>query len=83
MVITLPLFFGHDFFNFGVNSAMPEDYLAILRYYEECCGQPPKRVILGIDIYSFTDTLPMDYRLANCPELFNNLLELQGRSFQK
>jgi hypothetical protein len=75
--------FGYDFFNFGVNSAMPEDHLAILRYYEKCCGKPPEMVILGIDIYSFTDALPMDSRLANCPELLGNLPELQGNSLQQ
>ncbi len=75
--------FGYDFFNFGVNSAMPEDYLAILRHYEKRCGKPPEMAILGVDIYSFTDALPMDSRLANCPELFDNLTELQGDSVQK
>lgn len=75
--------FGYDFFNFGVNSAMPEDYLAILRHYEASRGKPPEMVILGIDIYSFTDALPMDSRLMNCPELINNLSELQGSTLEQ
>lgn len=79
----LKTIFGYNFFNFGVNSAMPEDYLAILRHYEKSCGKPPEMVILGIDIYSFTDALPMDSRLVNCPELFGNLPELQGSSLHQ
>lgn len=75
--------FGYDFFNFGVNSAMPEDYLAILRHYEAARGKPPAMVVLGIDIYSFTDALPMDSRLRNCPELFNQLPEEQGSTLNQ
>lgn len=40
-------------------------------------------VVLGIDIYSFTDALPVDSRLVNCPELYGTMTELQGNTNQQ
>lgn len=67
-----------NFFNAGVNYALPEDHLAILRWYGERTGAFPRMVVVGIDITSFSDETQTDPRLLNHPELVRQIPEYIG-----
>jgi hypothetical protein len=63
------------FFNAGVNYALPEDHLAIYRWYKQQFGRAPRMVVLGIDVYSFSEQIKADPRLINHPELVSMIPE--------
>ena len=54
---------GLRFFNFAVDSACAEDYLAIYRWAVSC-GERPKLLLLGLDIEALHDNDAFDERLA-------------------
>jgi hypothetical protein len=58
---------GLRFFNFSVEIAMPEDFLAILDFVEER-QQPPRVLVLGID-HTMLQTYPLTEELATDWEL--------------
>ncbi len=61
--------FGHKFFNAGVNFGRPEDFLALLRFYQQQFHRLPQTVVLGLDVNAFSDANPADARLLASPEL--------------
>jgi hypothetical protein len=62
-----------SFFNFAVNHGRPEDFLAIVRLYEQTYGSYPKAILLGVDVASLNDTVPSDARLSSEPKLFRHI----------
>ena len=60
---------GIRFCNVGVNYGKVEDYLAMLRLYEETYGRSPRMVVIGLDIHGFSDSIPTDARLLSNPLL--------------
>lgn len=72
----LQLVTGLSFFNAGVNYGKPEDYLAILRCYQELHGKSPKLVLLGLDPIALSEAQPIDARLLGHPMLAKQIPEL-------
>lgn len=72
--------FGVDFYNMGVYSALPEDYLAMLRFYGDRFGHAPRYVVLGIDVYVFNQSLPTGERLKNCELLSPHISDFHSGS---
>ncbi|MCA9266496.1 MAG: hypothetical protein KDA60_21700, partial [Planctomycetales bacterium] len=66
---------GYRFFNAGVNYALPEDHLAMLRYFSQRSGHAPRMVVLGLDVASFSDATTTDPRLLNTTELVSQIPE--------
>jgi hypothetical protein len=66
---------GYAFYNAGVNAATAEDYLAMLRFYLNTFHQPPRTIVLGIDVEAF-DSRPASSRLQQVPELWLTILDL-------
>ncbi len=62
-------------YNAGVYSARTEDYLAILRYLKSVHPQPPKLIILGVDVQAFHNTAPVDDRLVATSRLAEQIPE--------
>ena len=72
---------GCSFYNAGVNSATAEDYLAMLRFYINTFHQPPRMILLGIDVEAF-DSQPVSGSLLQVPELaltISDLISLRDR----
>ena len=61
---------SQTFFNFAVNHGRPEDFLAIVRYYDHRFKRLPKTLVVGIDLSSLNDEVPNDARLCVEPRLF-------------
>lgn len=55
---------GYRFFNFSVQNAMAEDYLAIYRWVLKQ-GQDPKLLIVGVDVEAFDPSNKIDERLRD------------------
>ena len=66
---------GYPFFNAGVYYGKPEDYLAFLRYYQDRFERAPRMIVLGVDVYAFSDVLPPDARLLNNVSLASRVPE--------
>ncbi len=66
---------GYTFFNAGVYYGKPEDYLAFLRYYQDRFDRAPRMIVLGADVYAFSDVLPPDARLLNNVSLASRVPE--------
>jgi hypothetical protein len=64
------------FFNFAVNHGRPEDFLAILRMYQQRYGQSPKRVLIGVDVAALDDVIPSDARIAAEPTLHRHVKDV-------
>ena len=64
----------------GVYSALPEDYLAMLRFYRDRFGRAPRVVVLGIDVYVFNQSLPEGERLKNCELLSPHIADFHAGS---
>ncbi len=62
---------GQTFFNFAVNHGRPEDFLAIMRYYQQRFHRLPKTVLIGVDIAALDDKVPNDARLCSERRLFD------------
>ncbi len=60
---------GQTFYNAGVNYGKPEDYLAMLRYYQRRFGRMPKTVLIGLDVHGFNHQLKTDARLLSHKQL--------------
>jgi len=60
---------GLPAFNAAVLSAMAEDDLAMLRYAVEGVGLKPRLLLVGVDVETFHDHLPVDIGLLETPEL--------------
>lgn len=58
------------FFNFAVNHGRPEDFLAIVRYYQNRFNRLPKMVLIGVDLAALNDDVPSDARLCSESRLF-------------
>src|SRR5713226_9571413 len=56
-------------FNLGVASGQPEDSLCLFRYATERLRLPVRRVVLGVDVDSFTPTAPVNPQLRKDPRL--------------
>jgi hypothetical protein len=63
---------GHTFFNFSVQNAMVEDYLAIYRWVREQ-GVEPKMLVVGVDVEAFDPADKIDERLRHNEPLFTAL----------
>lgn len=68
---------GIEFFNGGMNYARIEDILAFLRYYEVCYRKSPEILIVGLDVFGFSEA-PVDARLLSQPQLGNCVPEVCG-----
>lgn len=60
--------FGYKFFNFSVDSARAEDFLAIYRWARSL-GAKPRLIVIGLDLDALHDTVGPDSRLAQNKEL--------------
>ena len=60
---------GYRGFNFAVNGALAEDWYCIGRFVQDHAHRPLRRVLLGIDILSFSNQLDIDPRLRASPYL--------------
>ncbi|MFI5398663.1 MAG: hypothetical protein ACHQ9S_24305 [Candidatus Binatia bacterium] len=58
---------GVPAFNFGLNSARSEDYLAVLRFAQ--AQGPVRRILLGIDPEAFHNVVPTEERLLSSSSL--------------
>jgi hypothetical protein len=63
---------GLVFFNFAVENAMVEDYLAVYRWVKSQ-GVKPKMLIVGLDVEALNNSNKMDERLQDNPALYNAL----------
>ncbi|MEA2553809.1 MAG: hypothetical protein QOJ65_1985 [Fimbriimonadaceae bacterium] len=68
---------GHSFFNFSVESAMAEDYLAVYRWARQQ-GIQPKIIVVGLDVEALHPFLKTDDRLVGSPTLYEALTGHQG-----
>ncbi|MGV8040809.1 MAG: hypothetical protein AB2L07_12295 [Thermoanaerobaculaceae bacterium] len=59
-------------FNFAVDSARSEDYLAVLRWSMEQ-GARPRRLLIGLDVEALHNTIGSDERLRTTPSLMATL----------
>ncbi len=59
--------------NASVDSAMAEDFLALLRLARAGCGGSVKEVVLGIDLEAFHDTQGPDGRITGAPAYWAQL----------
>ena len=64
-------------FNFAVNDARAEDYLAILRFVSDH-GGAPRRILIGVDPEGLSHE-PIDWRLANSKYLSRYLVNRPSR----
>jgi hypothetical protein len=69
---------GHRFFNFSVENAKAEDYLAIYRWVKSQ-GVQPKHLIIGLDVEALHSDDQLDERLTGSPELHRALLRKTGQ----
>lgn len=67
---------GYNTFHYGVSSALPEDYYAIMQHILK--AQSPKLVVLVLDFYALNDSIVLDDRLRTSP-LFDYLQEDQSQ----
>ncbi len=51
------------FFNAGVNYGKPEDFLALVKHYQQVHGRLPASLVIGVDVAAFSDHLPVDTEL--------------------
>lgn len=56
---------GITCFNAGMNYARAEDMLAFLRHYRTRYGHLPRRILIGLDVASFSDAARVDARLLS------------------
>ncbi|MBN1378995.1 MAG: DUF1574 family protein [Gammaproteobacteria bacterium] len=64
-----PSVFGDRGFNYSVNSAMPEDFLAQIRWLDNK-GIKIDRIVIGVDFNMFNGSIPVDPRLISARQLF-------------
>lgn len=62
-------------FNMGVNSALPEDFLALVTWLETN-RSIPKEMWIGIDFDAFNGNIPTDPRLVSTPPLYALIRDL-------
>jgi hypothetical protein len=55
-------------YNFSVHSALPEDFVGILKFLEKI-NKIPRNIITGFDFFILNENLPTDYRFLNVNEL--------------
>jgi hypothetical protein len=67
---------GFSFFNAGVSHATPEDHLAWYRHFREISGSPPKMLVLGLDLATFSDQSQPDARLLSAAPLSRQITDL-------
>lgn len=65
--------FGYKAYNFYVKNCMAEDWYCILKFVMEHNKRVLKHLLIGIDIESFSDALPLDLRLISTTYLINFL----------
>ncbi|MBZ0263819.1 AMP-binding protein, partial [bacterium] len=65
--------YGYTGFNFAVNSARAEDWYAILKFVLQHNKASLRKVILGVDIESFSNGVVMDRRLRDSKYLVKYL----------
>lgn len=70
-------------FNASVNSAMTEDYWAMLKYAIDDQKAPLKHIVLGVDVEAFSNARPMDARLLATPQLVKYLHEPSWKVIQR
>jgi hypothetical protein len=60
---------GTAYYNAGVNYAKPEDFFALTKLYEESRGKLPQKVLIGVDVVAFNETLPIESDLLSLESL--------------